>query len=839
MRNRLLFLLLFLFFANVSRSQLVGTDCFLQGRWLEVGVDRMGAFGTCTSPGTYHPHVCCGVVTAFTPGGNLDVAYDWGHDGWSVGSPALMGNYTIPGFPQEGWSVQVGAAEYRNWASGAPCTGPFMVPGSNTGYSNAGGRAIGQWGGTIAGINIRQETRVDTMASWVVVTTRFYNTTAGPLAVWYERTCDPDNTSFWNGTPVTRNIIVHQNEDSRHLVQVVAHGNTAASGTTPAYNRHNSYMSLATKDCRARCGYLVPAHGYLNPNTGVTPSTLWTYAATGTGTGTILNDSNYNDVGIWLVFNVGNIAANDSAIISYAYIYQYPNGHTGIDSAFPEPRLECNGSLTGPADTLDGCALPGVDSIDLGILFGDDKTWSWSKWTWMPATGLTSTTGTRVRLGLSALTGYVTYTISGTDSATGMGSCHNRTFIFTVRNCRQAVVNDPCVGDALVFGMLGDSLGASYFWTGPGGFTSTLHHPVRYPTTWADTGIYRVIRTIGAASDTDIVRVVLHPLPVVNVTSNIPNLCDPFVDPFNLFVNLDSAGETFLWSGPMGFTSTAQNPVISPFDSTMQGTYTVTGTTIWGCKASASTTVWPGVKPGFDFKIHYGCVWDTVYFTNTTYNADKYVWSFNDGTPDVTTRHTFHVFRAPNAQITVRLRATNPYCSGFIDKVIDLRHSIHAAYDPTPDTICFNGGTNSITFTNNSYADDSMLTNQPISGWRWDFADGTSDPAQSPLKTFNAPGIFPVKLVVSDGMGCEDSVTHDIYVVDIKVKSFHDTMLCVSQPLALTNEIISVPDIDPDWNYKFQWSQSPTVNLDNDTVQIPNLFGVGVFTNVLTVTIPG
>src|ERR1035437_8517677 len=108
MRNRLLLVAVLLIFTKGSFAQIVGTDVFLQGHWIEVGVDKMGAFGTCTSPMTYHAHPCCGLVP-FTAGTNLDVVYDWGHDGWSVGSPAEMGDYTIPGYPQEGWGIQVGA----------------------------------------------------------------------------------------------------------------------------------------------------------------------------------------------------------------------------------------------------------------------------------------------------------------------------------------------------------------------------------------------------------------------------------------------------------------------------------------------------------------------------------------------------------------------------------------------------------------------------------------------------------------------------------------------------------------------------------------------------------
>jgi len=112
---------------------------FWQGHWLEIGVDVMGAFGTCSSPIGYHVHgpAVADDSTCFHPGDELDACYDWGHDGWGVGVPCEMGDYTIPGYPQEGWSLQAAGTEYDNWAGGGACTGSFAVTGTITGYSNS------------------------------------------------------------------------------------------------------------------------------------------------------------------------------------------------------------------------------------------------------------------------------------------------------------------------------------------------------------------------------------------------------------------------------------------------------------------------------------------------------------------------------------------------------------------------------------------------------------------------------------------------------------------------------------------------------------------------------
>lgn len=54
----------------------------------------------------------------------------------------------------------------------------------------------------------------------------------------------------------------------------------------------------------------------------------------------------------------------------------------------------------------------------------------------------------------------------------------------------------------------------------------------------------------------------------------------------------------------------------------------------------------------------------------------------------------------------------------------------------------------------------------------------------------------------------------------------------------MRNEVVSIPDVDPDWDYKHTWTHTPA-NLDNDAIAIPYSFGIGLFTNIHTVTIPG
>ncbi len=505
-----------------------------------------------------------------------------------------MGDYWLPGFAQEGWAIQAGAAVTAGTAY-APYAMTAGLGGGITGYASAGGVTTVSWSGTYMGLTINQVTRVDQFASWVVVTTTLTNGTGSPIPnVYYMRTCDPDNAATWaspTGGYTTVNTIVHQN-DLDHRVQV--------SATDPGYGPLSTYSALCTKDCRAKA--------FICPTYTLQPSSALNTVYAGLG-GYLYSGTNTNDCGIGLVWYLGSIAGGASAVISYAYVF---DNDFGIDSALPDPHLVVNGDTVPDApptqityDTINMCSLPpGTTTIPIDIAFGTDKDWTLSSWAWSPGTGLTTVTGVINSLDVTALTGPTTFTIVGNDSASGMYDCAHRVFMLTVIPCHTAFNNSPCEGDTLKLTDKGDSLGATYVWTGPLGFTSTKQSPFIYPAILADSGWYHVIKSISGVHDTDSTHVVIHPKPTITISNNSP-LCSGSIDTLNLFASLFTAGETFAWTGPGGFSSAAENPTIvgmappaaAPPPLVAMGTYTVVVTTPFGCKDTAYTNVDTITKP--------------------------------------------------------------------------------------------------------------------------------------------------------------------------------------------------------------------------------------------------
>ncbi|MBL7913719.1 MAG: SprB repeat-containing protein [Bacteroidia bacterium] len=75
--------------------------------------------------------------------------------------------------------------------------------------------------------------------------------------------------------------------------------------------------------------------------------------------------------------------------------------------------------------------------------------------------------------------------------------------------------------------------------------------------------------------------------PAITSSSNSP-LCDGA--DLMLSVNVNDPVSSYSWSGPSGFSSTLQNPVVSGSTSSNSGSYSVTVTGINGCTSSSSTS---------------------------------------------------------------------------------------------------------------------------------------------------------------------------------------------------------------------------------------------------------
>jgi hypothetical protein len=135
-----------------------------------------------------------------------------------------------------------------------------------------------------------------------------------------------------------------------------------------------------------------------------------------------------------------------------------------------------------------------------------------------------------------------------------------------------------------------------------------------------------------------------------------------------------------------------------------------------------------------------------------------------------------------------------------------------------PVVVNVNGGTNP-SFTNSQMGNTVTFTNTSASGtsWLWNFGDGTTSTAQSPVHTYSANGIYTVSLYSYSGL-CSDSVQQTVYIITTGVNQ-----------TATANEEIG---IYPNPGSGVFTIESPTAAIKS--IKIYNLLGAIIYQSDLT-----
>lgn len=270
-------------------AQIVGSNVFLKGNFVEAGINDCGAFGSdAAAPVGYHPTFPTGL--SFVADGDMD--------GWATGSPLYCGDYSVPGSPVEGWVIQIGASVWIN-------TDQFCysndIPGSISDYTIAPVASSATWEGNIGvpSLNIVQQTVLKTNKRFLTTTITLTNTGVTALNdVYYMRNIDPDNDQPWSGDFTTDNTIV-SNPPIGTDALVTSEGLT-----------YGCYLGIGARNSNARVAY-----GNFGTGDG-TPSDVWT----GTG-GYFISGSSVGDIANSISFYIPSIAAGASETIAFVYIF--------------------------------------------------------------------------------------------------------------------------------------------------------------------------------------------------------------------------------------------------------------------------------------------------------------------------------------------------------------------------------------------------------------------------------------------------------------------------------------------------------------------------------------
>jgi len=333
----------------------------------------------------------------------------------------------------------------------------------------------------------------------------------------------------------------------------------------------------------------------------------------------------------------------------------------------------------------------------------------------------------------------VTATVNGCTSA----ATATNVIINSLPVAPTVVTNSPvCSGNSL--NLTVQSLaGASFSWTGPNGFASSVQNPVITNTSLSDAGTYQLNVSVNGCQSASpaSANVVIRQTPVALTLGTNSPVCEGT----SLTLSASNvAGGTYSWTGPNGFVSNTQNPSIGVASVSNTGNYAAV-VTVNGCSSQASTIsaivnplpVAPGITSNSPV-----CEGSILSFTAANIVGATYSWSgpsgFNASIQSPVINNT-----SVNASGPYSVKATVNGCTGPAATYVAVVNPI-----PSVPVIASNGpiceGSN-LAFTASTIAGAS---------YSWSGPNGFSSSIQNPMisaATVNATGTYSAFVTVN---GC-------------------------------------------------------------------------------------
>jgi gliding motility-associated-like protein len=210
---------------------------------------------------------------------------------------------------------------------------------------------------------------------------------------------------------------------------------------------------------------------------------------------------------------------------------------------------------------------------------------------------------------------------------------------------------------------------------------------------------------------------------------------------------------SYQWLFGDGGTSSQPSP---SYTYTTPGTYSVTliTTSSNGCTDTLKKTNlfnFANITTSFTAPDSV-CVSEPASILNTSSaSAASTLWSFGDGTT-ATSTNVVKTYSTPGTY-TIKLVQSYGTCSDSASKTIKVRPKPSAAFTADKTAFCQIPAT--VNFTSSSTGAISYL---------WNFGNGVTSTAQNPSHTYTAFGNYSVRLLITNDVGCTDSVAAIINV---------------------------------------------------------------------------
>lgn len=341
---------------------------------------------------------------------------------------------------------------------------------------------------------------------------------------------------------------------------------------------------------------------------------------------------------------------------------------------------------------------------------------------------------------------------------------------------------------------------------------------------FTDTGFLSVMLVVSdnGCKDTLEVDSAIYVKPVIASVGGLFIGCDtPFVA---TFFNSSKGGHIWHWKFGTGNSADTSNLKDPQFVYYQEGSYLaslIAIDTTTGCIDSMRRTVQvETIDLLADIDTSFGCAPLFVNFSGTSSHAIAQRWSFGDGIY-ANTINANHRYKQ-GGTFTTKLQVWNS-----IGCTVDSSFEINS-YQPN---VSFH-----VQDTNGCAPFTPVWTNTtgsplPITRWQWDLGNVSTANTFLPSPTYSQ-GIYSVKLVATDSLGCSDSLykRHYIFATEPKASfTVNDTINCIGKPIIFRSTSTAQTLFLTDWNFG-----------DNMTSPVPvaihSYAANGLFNATLTVT---
>ncbi len=347
-----------------------------------------------------------------------------------------------------------------------------------------------------------------------------------------------------------------------------------------------------------------------------------------------------------------------------------------------------------------------------------------------------------------------------------------------------------CPNDTVTFTNLSTGPpGMTYLWQFGDGFTSNQQNPKHAYSNATGWQTVTLIATSNGCSDTMIIPNAINVLLPLAQFSHTVNCNNKFLV---LFTNTSQGNTTNLWNfGDGSPTSTAVSPshtYAAPGLYNVKLTVTNSAT---GCTDSVSfqVRIFQDIA-NYTISDTTICDMESAYLTPITNPFALYVvwtWNFGDGTPSLININSLstppHVYTTAG-NFTTWLVLTDMYnCKDTMFKTIHVGGPV-PNFTGTPVSGCAP--------LNVQFQDQSATVGSTIVSRYWTFGDGGTlgGNVANPSRLYVNPGVYSVKIVVTDAVGCSDSLLKPNYItVNKPDANFYsaDTITCPGQPVSFVN----------------------------------------------------